>query len=322
MTRFARGLACLAASVAASVATAAPQPADREGPWQILSTTEAPSGRFDHCAVEAQFADGLVLAILRDRAHRAKLSAELPGRPMKIGAAYASEIAIDRGFRRRSAGTVETPTSFAVAIDGDTQAALARGAVLGVDTPKGLYAFALDGAGAAIAELARCVAAGTAYPGGKPRPADELGAVLEHAAAGPIQISRAVGTTDASAVEYAWVASGVAAAAQESTIGRNARFVDLVLGRMDRLTARCQGRFAPELEAPVERDGVVFEEGIATCSGTGEDRSAALLYYRNANYFIEFVLEAPTAERKTAAAARDQIAAILRSKLLPGREQR
>lgn len=304
-------LACVAAfGVAGSGLAADPPPYRQDGPWQILSVAEAGTHRFDYCAAEAQFDGGLVLTIERDRAGRTVLVAETPG--LTQGAHYRTRIAIGRNLAEVAAGHAAGPGTLVLPLERGAEivGALARNRTLSLAMPNAVHTYALDGTGPAMTDLERCFA--NAVPR-EARPARRLvEAVLDRAETGPIQAAHPAGSTREEDFDYGWSSGGVAGGAKEIRIGAAAGFLDLVLTRLDRLASRCQGRFAPELDAPVEVEGAVVETGIATCRAAAGDQIAALFYFRSGDRFLEFALDASANDRKAAVAERDRIVAVTR----------
>jgi len=288
----------------------------QDGPWQILSVAEAGSHRFDYCAAEATFDGGIVLTIERDRAGRAVLVLQTGTPSFAAGTRYDVHIAVGLSLTIAAAGHASGANTLALPLEPSAQilAALARSRSLKLDLSREVEIFALNGADTAMADLERCFQNAV-----KPEALSGRGlveTVLDRAETGPIQEAHPAGSTERADRDYAWSKGPVAGGAREIPIGARTMFLDLVLTRLDRLAARCRGRFTPELEAPVETGGGVIEAGIGICREAAGDRLAALLYLRSGDRFVEFVFEAPAENRTAATADRDHIAAIVRTIIL------
>ncbi len=127
--------------------------------WHVTHVTDPTSGKFNYCAIESSFDNGLYLAFARNREFNTNIVVSFPDKRLQDHAKYQMTVAIDQNPPREMMGFAADPTILVVPLQHDRVILgwLQKGKLLDLKGPQDSVKFALDGASDAFRKLQQCV---------------------------------------------------------------------------------------------------------------------------------------------------------------------
>ena len=170
--------------------------------WHETRITDTTSGKFNYCAVESGFDNGLYLAFARNRDFNTNIVISFPDKRLQDHTKYRMMVGIDANPIRDLMGFAADPSILVIPLQHDRKILewLRTGKLLDVKGPQDAVKFSLDGAAEAFKKLQQCVEQSLkdetqgVKPQAAPVPGDVARPVSEMVMPLPLPASKAVGS--------------------------------------------------------------------------------------------------------------------------------